>query len=72
MAGGLRLHQVQASDQVFRIHACIREKMAPDSTPVAEETTKKIFSIPMHLALIDTDLKNIVASVEKVTSHYSR
>ena len=50
----------------------IRETLAPEPTPVAEETAKKIFSIPMHPALTDTDLKNIVAGVEKIASRYCR
>ena len=50
----------------------IREKLAPEPTPVAAETSKKIFSIPMYPALTDTDLKNIVTGVERVASRYSR
>ena len=46
----------------------IREKLNPDPTPVAEETAKKILSLPMHSALTDQDLENIVAGVEKTVA----
>ena len=50
----------------------IKEKLNPDPTPVAEETAKNILSLPMHPALTDQDLENIVAGVEKVVSNFSR
>jgi len=50
----------------------IKETLNPKPTPVAEETAKKILSLPMHPALTDQDLKNIVAGVEKVAAQYHR
>ncbi len=48
------------------------EKLNPSRCPVSEQTSKKIFSLPMHPALTDEDLKNIVGGVEKVAAYYHR
>ncbi len=50
----------------------IKEKLNPEPTPVAEETAKKILSLPMHPALTDEDLENIVAGVERTVARFHR
>ena len=50
----------------------IMETLNPPPYPVSERVSKQIFSLPMHPALTDQDLKYIVAGVERVTSRYSR
>ncbi len=50
----------------------IRETLNPEPTPVAEETATRILSLPMHPALTDQDLENIVAGVEKVAANHGR
>jgi len=46
--------------------------MEPEECPVSEDVSGNIFSLPMHAALTDEDLKTIIAGVEKVASHYHR
>jgi dTDP-4-amino-4,6-dideoxygalactose transaminase len=48
----------------------VKEKLDPAPCPVSEDVSRRIFSLPMHPALTDEDLKLIVAGVEKVASHY--
>lgn len=50
----------------------ILEKMDPAPCPVSEYVSRHIFSLPMHPALTDLDLENIVAGVEKVSAYYHR
>lgn len=38
--------------------------------PVSEEISKRIFSIPVHPALTEEDLKKILEALEKVSTHY--
>jgi len=40
------------------------------SCPVAEETSEKVFSIPVHPSLTDQDLSNIIRALEKVSDHF--
>jgi perosamine synthetase len=50
----------------------VKELLDPPACPVSEEVSKRIFSLPMHPALSDEDLKLIVAGVEKVAGHYMK
>jgi dTDP-4-amino-4,6-dideoxygalactose transaminase len=38
--------------------------------PVSEETSKRIMSLPLHPALTDENLADIVEGVAKVASYY--
>jgi dTDP-4-amino-4,6-dideoxygalactose transaminase len=40
--------------------------------PVAEDLSKKVFSIPVHPNLSDEDLEKIVKALEKVSSHFHK
>jgi len=48
----------------------IMEMFNPEPCPVSEETSKKIMSLPIHPALTDENLGQIVEAVEKVAAHY--
>jgi len=48
----------------------IAEMFKPEPCPVSEETSKKIMSLPIHPALTDENLGQIVEGVEKVASYY--
>ncbi len=37
---------------------------------VAEETSEKVFSVPVHPSLAEQDLENILAALDKVSSNY--
>ena len=50
----------------------IQEKLDPPRCAISEQVSKQIFSLPMHPALTDEDLKNIVEGVKKVATYYSR
>jgi dTDP-4-amino-4,6-dideoxygalactose transaminase len=50
----------------------IMEMFNPESCPVSEETSKKIMSLPMHPALTDENLRQIVEGVEKVAAYYMK
>jgi perosamine synthetase len=50
----------------------IQEKLDPATCPVSEQIAKQIFSLPIHPAITDDDLRNIVKGVKKVATHYSR
>ena len=50
----------------------ITRLMKPEPCPVSEETSKRIFSLPMHPELTEEDLDNIVKGVEKVASYYQK
>ncbi|MCW4019650.1 MAG: DegT/DnrJ/EryC1/StrS family aminotransferase, partial [Candidatus Bathyarchaeota archaeon] len=38
--------------------------------PVAEEASKRVFSVPVHPCLTEEDLEKIVEALEKVSNHY--
>jgi perosamine synthetase len=40
--------------------------------PIAEEMSKRVFSIPVHPSLSEEDLKKILQALEKVSSHFQR
>ena len=40
--------------------------------PVAEETSERVFSVPVHPSLSEKDLENIVEALGKVSSYYLR
>ena len=40
--------------------------------PVAEDLSKKVFSVPVHPNLGDEDLKKIIEALEKVSSHFQK
>jgi len=44
--------------------------MKPEKCPVSEDVSKRIFSLPMFPDLTDENIRDIVAGVEKVASHY--
>ena len=48
----------------------IMEMFNPEPCPVSEETATKIMSLPMHPALTDENLGQIVEGVEKVAAYY--
>ena len=48
----------------------IMEMFNPEPCPVSEETSKQIMSLPIHPALTDENLGQIVEGVEKVAAHY--
>ena len=48
----------------------IMEMFNPEPCPVSEKTSKKIMSLPIHPALTDKNLGQIVEGVEKVASYY--
>lgn len=50
----------------------IKEKLDPATCIISEQVSKQIFSLPIHPALSDEDLKNIIKGVEKVASYYSK
>jgi dTDP-4-amino-4,6-dideoxygalactose transaminase len=50
----------------------IEEKLNPPQCPISEQVSKQIFSLPIHPALTDEDLKNIVEGVNKVSAYYIR
>jgi perosamine synthetase len=50
----------------------IKQKFHPDNCPISEEISKNIMSLPIHPAISDEDLKNIVLGIEKVSSFYSK
>jgi dTDP-4-amino-4,6-dideoxygalactose transaminase len=50
----------------------IRKMFNPEPTPVAEELSEKIFSLPIHPKLTDDDLNNIVYALEKIASNYQK
>jgi len=50
----------------------ITNLMKPDACPVSEETSKRIFSIPMHPHLSDKNLREIIEGVEKVATYFHR
>jgi dTDP-4-amino-4,6-dideoxygalactose transaminase len=45
-------------------------RMNPEECPVSLDLSKRIFSLPIHPGLTDSDLENIVEGVGKVSSHY--
>jgi len=50
----------------------ITNLMEPEACPVSEETSKRIFSIPMHPHLSDKNLREIIEGVEKVATYFHR
>jgi len=50
----------------------LRKYAGEAQCPVAEETSEKVFSIPVHPSLSERDLGNIVEALEKVSDHYLR
>ena len=48
----------------------LRDYAGKAHCPVAEETSEKVFSIPVHPSLTEQDLENIVRALEKVSSRY--
>jgi dTDP-4-amino-4,6-dideoxygalactose transaminase len=39
---------------------------------IAEESSKKVLSVPVHPSLTEEDLHKILEAIEKVSIHYSR
>jgi len=50
----------------------ITNLMKPEECPVSDDVSKRIFSLPMHTALTDDDLRTIIAGVEKVATHFHK
>jgi len=50
----------------------ITKLMKPKACPVSEETSERIFSLPMHSYLSDKNLNEIREGVEKVAAHFHR
>ena len=50
----------------------ITKLMKPEACPVSEETSERIFSLPMHPYLSDKNLNEIREGVEKVAAHFHR
>ena len=50
----------------------ITSLMKPDPCPVSEETSKRIFSLPMHPELTEDDLNNVIKGVKKVATYYHK
>lgn len=50
----------------------ITNLMKPGACPVSEETSKRVFSLPMHPYLSDKNLKEIQEGVEKVATYFHR
>jgi perosamine synthetase len=40
--------------------------------PVAEDVSKRVFSVPVHPSLGEDDLKKILEALEKVSSHFQK
>jgi perosamine synthetase len=50
----------------------IQKLLTPEPCPIAEDTSKKILSLPMHPHLTDVDISKIVEGVQKVSNHYHK
>jgi dTDP-4-amino-4,6-dideoxygalactose transaminase len=50
----------------------ILDLYTPEPCPVSDEISECIFSLPMHPALTDLDLENIMKGVNKVASYYRK
>jgi perosamine synthetase len=50
----------------------IMEMFKPEPCMVSEMISERIMSIPIHPALTNEELKNIVEAVEKVATHYHK
>jgi perosamine synthetase len=48
----------------------IKETYKPQPCPKAEKISKKIMSLPIHPAITDQNLKQIIQGVKKVANHY--
>ena len=50
----------------------ITNLLKPEACPISEETSKRIFSLPMHPYLSEEDLKEILEGLEKVATYFHR